>query len=489
MDNTKVRTAAELEQKYNLSRLANYAVNIETNSKDIIKIQKQLEDTLKTIVINLGDTLQSSVSLWFYEGTPTTSNEPYTDWNDPTEHYDDLYYDQLTGYVYKFTSNGWDRQYDLSLIGAMALTNAELDVSLDHERQVYLTQPTPPYSSGDWWIQEDGTLYICQLGKTSGDYEEDDFLISTKYTSNIATKENDTITVLKGTVQVITEDYVQYTDLSTGGSSVINGDNITTGTIKSSNYIQGTSGTKLSLNNGAIDSKYFKLDQYGRVECNQISINGGTELNRNFEIKDNDTNRYGYILPGLIGFTRDISNTKQIYATFGNDYEDNLPMNEIELGLITYTPDHSSSTMTQGIRITSYEDYGSIAVNNAGNNVIYLDGDTGNITCVSLTQTSLEKDKKNIEKYEGALNEILKTDIYKYNLNIEKDDTKKHLGFVIGKDRKYSKEIVATKDGKETGVELYSMTSLCLQAIKEQQNEIEELKKELDELKKEVKNV
>lgn len=121
---------------------------------------------LNSLVINLSDVLdtQSSISLWFYEGIPTTSNEPYINWATPSDHYGDLYYDQNSGYVYKYTSTGWILQTDENLINALALTNVELDVTTDHERQVFFQQPTPPYQSGDWWIQDDGTLMICQLG-------------------------------------------------------------------------------------------------------------------------------------------------------------------------------------------------------------------------------------------------------------------------------------------------------------------------------------
>lgn len=276
MDNTKVRTASELERKYNLGALTGSILavkaNIETNSKDIIKVNSQLTDMLKSLVINLGDTLQSSVSLWFYSGEPTTENKPYTDWVTISEHYDDLYYDQDSGYVYKFTSNGWIRQYDISLINALALTNSELDVSTDHERKVYLEQPVPPYSSGDWWIQTDGTLKICQLGKNSGVYEDIDFVMSTMYTTTIASKENDTITVLKGTVTEITRDYVKYTDLSTGGSTTIDGSNITTGKIRSSNYVQGTSGSELDLVTGALKTKNVNISDSG------VALSNGAEF-------------------------------------------------------------------------------------------------------------------------------------------------------------------------------------------------------------------
>ena len=67
----------------------------------------------------------------------------------------------------------------------------------------------------------------------------------------------------------------------------------------------------------------------------------------------------------------------------------------------------------------------------------------------------------------------------------EEDDSKKHLGFVIGDDFNYSK-LVTSNDNK--GVDNYSFTSLCLQAIKEQQEQIESLQKQVSELKEMIKN-
>ena len=128
----------------------------------------------------------------------------------------------------------------------MALTNVELDTVTDHERKVYFKEPSPPYSSGDWWILEDGTLKICQLSKDSGQYETNDFVVSSKYVATVASKTDDTITVLKGTVTEITENYVKYTDLATGGSTIINGANITTGNINTDNVAIGNGNVLLN---------------------------------------------------------------------------------------------------------------------------------------------------------------------------------------------------------------------------------------------------
>lgn len=107
----------------------------------------------------------------------------------------------------------------------------------------------------------------------------------------------------------------------------------------------------------------------------------------------------------------------------------------------------------------------------------------GTIDCVLLNQTSLESSKKNFEKFTSAIKEIMATDIYQYNLKSESDDHKKHLGFVIGDKYNYSHLITSVdNDGKEIGVDNYSMTALCLQAIKEQQLIIKKLESKIKEL-------
>lgn len=100
----------------------------------------------------------------------------------------------------------------------------------------------------------------------------------------------------------------------------------------------------------------------------------------------------------------------------------------------------------------------------------------------SVTQTSKEESKKNFEKLNNALDIIKNTDIYKYNLDFEKDNDKKHIGLVIGEKYKYSEEITS-KDND--GVDIYSMVSVCFKAIKEQQEIIEKLEKRIEALEDE----
>lgn len=112
---------------------------------------------------------------------------------------------------------------------------------------------------------------------------------------------------------------------------------------------------------------------------------------------------------------------------------------------------------------------------------VAINGNTGNISATgTITQGSLKETKKNIVKFnDNAINIIKNIDIYKYNFKSEKEEDKKHIGFVIGKDYKYSSEITSIDEkGKEIGVDTYSFVSVCCKAIQEQQEQIEKLQKE-----------
>lgn len=299
-DSSVVRTAAELEKKYNFRKLLGLNKNLETVSGKIIKVENELNKMLNSLIINLKDVLddQSDVSLWFYSGTPTTTNLPYTSWITPSDHIGDIYYDQSTGRVFQY--NGiWEVNTNPDLVESMAITNSELDVS-DHERKVFFNTPQIPYSNGDWWIKNDGSLFICQISKTTGIYEESDFIASSNYTESVAEKLGEEIKVLKGTITTISDNFAKFTDLANPNSSTtIAGENISTGKLKSNNYAPATSttptiGTALNLIDGTIDSKNFKLDDQGNIDVQgYITSSKGIITNLQFIGSSNNWNEEG----------------------------------------------------------------------------------------------------------------------------------------------------------------------------------------------------
>ena len=209
-DNKRVQTAEELRKMFNLDNLKKDRQAISNNKNGLTRIEAEQEGILKSIIINLGDSLenQSDISLWFFDGIPTLENIPTNEWQNLEEHIGDFYYDKSTGYVYKFLFEediySWEQIEDSSLIQAMALTNAELD-TLDGSRRVFFVIPEPPYDNGDWYIDSNGDLYICQISKPSTEkYNVNDFIIASKYTDDTKALElAGNLTIVSGQVTTI----------------------------------------------------------------------------------------------------------------------------------------------------------------------------------------------------------------------------------------------------------------------------------------------
>ena len=137
-----------------------------------------------------------------------------------------------------------------------------------------------------------------------------------------------------------------------------------------------------------------------------------------------------------------------------------------------YDPSYSSGSY-QDLDISLNAGISYTNINNGVLNIPLTITSDGRITCVSVTQTSKEENKKNFERLINAKEILNATDIYKYNMTDEEDDTKKHIGFVIGQNYNYSQDITSVENN---GVDIYSMVSVLWQVVKEQQEEINELK-------------
>lgn len=368
-DSNGVRTAQDIERKYDFAKMLGLAKNVELTEKGLVKIENTLNEMLNSLVINLSDVLesQSDISLWFYSGIPNSTNLPYSGWVTPTDHYGDLYYDTNEGKVYKFyelstyTSGTyiygvhgmWDAIADTDLLRAMAITNSEIDTSTDHERKVFLQTPTTPYSSGDWWIKSDGTLFICQLGRASGDFVDTDFTNSINYEPTIAESFDDVIQVLKGTVTQLSEDCVRFTDLSTGGSTTIAGENIKTGNIESNNYVSNTSGMKINLTQGTIDTKNFKTDTQGNILLgNGAKVIGGDGILTNLQFGCElwgwtNANAFNNYSGGFVGYNFDMDETAiPSYLNFSVRIPENFTVSSAKVYLRHSPVSWANSTST-----------------------------------------------------------------------------------------------------------------------------------------------
>lgn len=96
---------------------------------------------------------------------------------------------------------------------------------------------------------------------------------------------------------------------------------------------------------------------------------------------------------------------------------------------------------------------------------IYCDG---SVTAKNISNSSLESIKKNITKFDNALEIIKNSAIYEYNFKDEEDTDKKHIGFVIGDitKNKYKTPNEVLSSNKK-GIENYSMSSIEWRALQQ----------------------
>ena len=231
--------------------------------------------------------------------------------------------------------------------------------------------------------------------------------------------------------------------------------------LSANNVLNILSGNTINLTskNIAIASNNFSVDKNGNMSCTNANVSGtitssnaiitggkvnvsgqgsATDLVRVSEL--NDSSVFSYLQPSGAGFVYG-SMDNAIYVMAGST------------SLIEVNDDNGSTTITGGY-----------------------------VRTPQVIQTSLEKEKKNFELLNNAIDILKQIDIYKYNLKKEKDTDKKHIGFVIGDNFNYRKEVTSKNND---GADIYSFVSLCCKAIQEQQEQIEELKKQINKLKEE----
>lgn len=143
-------------------------------------------------IANLQTQIDGSITTWFLAGEPTSSNEPAVNWTTTdlkNVHLGDLYYDDDTGYGYRYQlKNGeyqWIRIKDTDVTKALADAKTAQDTA-DQKRRVFYTQPTVPYDKGDLWVQgSGGDILRCQTAKVSGQtYSASDWIVASKYTDD-----------------------------------------------------------------------------------------------------------------------------------------------------------------------------------------------------------------------------------------------------------------------------------------------------------------
>ena len=188
---------------------ANLTIGSSIDGKDLDKYIKENggvdEETVKSLINNaqvikdLQQQADGAIETWFYEGEPTLKNLPAVDWttNELKKiHVGDLYYDQITGFAYRFTRYNddvtpyaWNRIKDNDIVKALeAASHAQ--ATADSKMKIFYGEAKPTnYQAGDMWVN--ATLAgkfdndIARSTTTSETFDADHWVLASRYSEAI----------------------------------------------------------------------------------------------------------------------------------------------------------------------------------------------------------------------------------------------------------------------------------------------------------------
>lgn len=186
------------------------------NSVDWVKASKYTDDTGLTNFINnnftptvndLTTQIDGKIESWFQ------SSDPAANWMTTAlkkAHVGDMWYSSSTKLLKRYTVSGstysWTTIEDQKAIDAYTAASKAQDTA-DGKRQVFVTQPKPPYDIGDLWLtggKTDGILKRCITKRTSGSYVANDWVEAVYYDNTQTTIDGGIVTA--GTVQLAGSD-------------------------------------------------------------------------------------------------------------------------------------------------------------------------------------------------------------------------------------------------------------------------------------------
>ena len=190
---------------------ANLEIGSSIGDKDLDQYIKENggvdEETVKNLINNaqvikdLQNQADGAIETWFYEGVPTLDNLPAVDWttNDIKKvHIGDLYYDQTTGYAYRFTKYNddvnpyrWNRIKDNDIVAALEAAN-HAQATADGKMKVFYGETKPTnYRVGDMWVNAtlEGKFNndIARAVADNETFNANDWVLASRYSEAIAT--------------------------------------------------------------------------------------------------------------------------------------------------------------------------------------------------------------------------------------------------------------------------------------------------------------
>ena len=427
------------------------------------------EDYVDNLIADLKEQIDGKIQ------TYDQTTDPSTDWNDTEKelHTGDLWYhpDQKT--TKRWNGNEWIELQDQEAIDASKLAKTKA--------QVFYTTPKPPYNVNDLWVQgRTGDIMRCKTARSSGNYVATDWEKASKYTDDSAVdnldEELDQTEIFNrltnnGAAQGI---YLQAGQLYLNGQYMeFNGAKIGGWTISENQLRCYTNDFKIKIQaptvygtngNGAADVITVR-DMVNDSWTFALSSDGTLVLSDEF-----------YYSPQ--GFTDEPNSLLRV-----GGWQIKKTYDYLGYGEITYwdTPSSQENGICAHGPWVVWGGWNGEAPADVAN-YRFVVTDQGVCKAMSWATGSRVEWKENIVPYyKNALQEVLNSDVYFYDL---KDQSKsvwkegRHIGFVIGDGYNVSQDIL---DGGGGAIDMYSALAIAYKAIQEQQEEIEELKSKIGE--------
>ena len=222
--------------------------------------------------------------------------------------------------------------------------------------------------------------------------------------------------------------------------------------------------------NGIYDFNYYDIRN---TMCTAVEHINKTSISSNLYNLNEDTEVDTFDAQTMLKIiNKTQSNNKNISGTF--EINTNNPKNFISIknnnnlavsigvgGINTHLL--SAEAIICGVQ-TGITSFSGVAIN----------GEKGSVVAKSYDNLSLESIKKNIVKFDDALEIIKDSTIYEYNFKDEEDTARKHIGFVIGDvtKNKYKTPNEVLSSNKK-GIENYSMCSIEWRALQQMLERLE----------------
>lgn len=426
----------------------------------------------KNTIDDLEEQNDKKAETWYQSTDPSTS---WTTTELKNEHKGDIWYNTSSSVQksYRWSGTEWQEMK----------TTPPPDVfdKIDGKAQIFVSQPIPPYAIGDLWFNSTSSdIMTCVTARTSGSYNASDWQKRNKYTDDSAVTNLDKELNQQGVFDRLTNNGKSQGIFLRDGQLYLNGQYMEFNGAK-------IGGWTISENQLRCYTNDFKI----KIQAPTVYGTNGNGAADVITVRDmvNDSWTFALSSDGTLVLSDEFYYSPQGFTDEPNSllrvggWQIKKTYDYLGYAEITYwdTPSSQENGICAHGPWVVWGGWNGEASADVAN-YRFVVTDQGACKAMSWVTGSRVEWKENIVPYyKNALQEVLNSDVYFYDL---KDQSKsvwkegRHIGFVIGDGYNVSQDIL---DGGGGAIDMYSALAIAYKAIQEQQEEIEELKSRIGE--------